>query len=85
MAKTTIPDDEINAPLDIDMLMTLDPLKLGQADLDIIIQYHRNIRAAREAGKGRAKGVAAAPPKGVAALLNAKPKSTITPAGRRGF
>jgi len=80
---TTTDPDEASVPLDLDMLMTLDPLKLGGADLDIIIQYHRNIRANREAGKGRKAGPAAAAPAGVAKLLN----KVIKPIGnlRRGM
>lgn len=76
-------DDEI--PLDLDMLMTMDPLKLRKEDLGQIIQYHRNIRAAREAGKGRkaASVSTAAKPKGIAELLaSKKPVTTVT---RRGF
>lgn len=78
-----IPTDEV--PLDLDMLMTLDPLKLGKQDVDTIIQYHRNVRVAREQGKGRAAAAktSAAKPKGIAELLaSKKPVVSVT---RRGF
>lgn len=39
---------EIN---DIDLLMSLDPLELSKQDIEVIIAYHRNQRAMREAGK----------------------------------
>lgn len=39
---------------DIDLLMSIDPLDLTKSDLSAIILYHRNLRAEREAGKGRA-------------------------------
>lgn len=43
-------------PNDIDLLMSLDPLEMSDLDIDKVIAYHRNQRAAREAGKtGRAK------------------------------
>lgn len=43
-------------PNDIDLLMSLDPLEMSKLDIDKVIQYHRNQRASREAGKvGRAK------------------------------
>lgn len=77
------PDDSV--PLDLDMLMTLDPLKLSEKDISIVIQYHRNIRAAREAGKGRKAGPAAAPPKGVKELLNKVQKPAGGFVNRRGF
>jgi hypothetical protein len=38
---------------DIDTIMSLDPLDMSKADLDVIIAYHRNQRAAKEAGGGR--------------------------------
>lgn len=42
---------------DIDTIMSLDPLDMTKSDLDVIIAYHRNQRAAKEAnpGRGRAK------------------------------
>lgn len=40
--------NEIN---DIDLLMSLDPLELSKQDIDVIVAYHRNQRALREAGK----------------------------------
>lgn len=42
---------------DIDTIMSLDPLDMSKHDLDVIIQYHRNQRAAKESGglRGRAK------------------------------
>jgi hypothetical protein len=39
---------------DLDLLMSLDPLSLTKDDLDAIVRYHRNLRAEREAGKGKA-------------------------------
>lgn len=79
---TDSPDE---VPLDLDMLMTLDPLKLGKQDIDAIIAYHRNVRAAREQGKGRkaASTSTAAKPKGIAELLASKKPSVAVP--RRGF
>lgn len=41
-------------PNDLDYLMSIDPLSLTKPDLDAIIRYHRNLRAEREAGKGKA-------------------------------
>ena len=76
--------EEPEVPLDLDMLMTLDPLKLSAQDLGVIIQYHRNIRANREAGKGRKAGPAAAKPKGVAELLG-KVQKPLVGVSRRGF
>ncbi len=46
---------------DLDLLMSLDPLELTKDDLDQIIAYHRNLRAQREEGKGRAARAANAP------------------------
>lgn len=46
---------------DIDLLMSLDPLSLTKDDLSAIILYHRNLRAEREAGKGRAARAANTP------------------------
>jgi hypothetical protein len=43
---------EIN---DIDMLMSLDPLEMTKLDIDRVIAYHRNQRAAKEAGGKRSK------------------------------
>lgn len=77
--------DDPEEPLDLDMLMTLDPLKLGRQDINAIIAYHRRIRAAREAGKGRAaNNKATAPkPKGIAELLaSKKPVVTVDRRGR---
>lgn len=42
------------SPNDLDTLMSIDPLSLTKSDLDAIIHYHRNLRAEREAGKGKA-------------------------------
>lgn len=42
------------SPTDLDLLMSLDPLSLTKSDLSAIIRYHRNLRAEREAGKGKA-------------------------------
>lgn len=41
------PSEEL---LDIDALMSIDPLDLSAQDLDAIIQYQRNMRAKRESG-----------------------------------
>lgn len=80
--------DEV--PLDLDMLMTLDPLGLAKRGLDEkdmkeIIAYHRRIRAMKEQGKGRkaAATATAAKPKGIAELLSAKKSGG--PVTRRGF
>jgi len=43
-----------NETNDIDMLMSLDPLQYTHKDIDVIIAYHRNQRAIRESGGGRA-------------------------------
>ncbi len=42
------------SPNDLDLLMSIDPLSLTKENLDDIIRYHRNLRAEREAGKGKA-------------------------------
>lgn len=42
-----------NTPNDIDLLMSKDPLDMSKLDLDTIIAYNRNQRAAREAGGSR--------------------------------
>ncbi len=42
------------SPSDLDLLMSIDPLDLTKDDLSAIVLYHRNIRAAREVGKGKA-------------------------------
>ena len=39
---------------DLDLLMSIDPLDLTKDDLSKIVAYHRNLRAEREAGKGKA-------------------------------
>lgn len=57
--------------LDLEFLMSEDPELLAQQDLDVIIQYHRNIRADRAAGI-KSKAVASATPKGLKALLDSK-------------
>lgn len=78
--------DTPEEPLDLEMLMTLDPLKLRKADVTDIITYHRRIRAQREAGKGRktAATATAEKPKSITELLNAK-KPTTPVIKRRGF
>lgn len=43
-----------NTTNDIDLLMSKDPLEMSKLDLDTIIAYNRNQRAAREAG-GRSR------------------------------
>ena len=40
---------------EIDDLMDLDPLSLSARDIDAIIAYHRNARAAHEAGGPKPK------------------------------
>lgn len=57
--------------LDLEFLMSEDPLKLSSQDLDILIQYHRNIRADRATGR-KSAAVASATPKGLKALLDSK-------------
>jgi hypothetical protein len=57
--------------LDLEFLMSEDPLGLSKQDLDILIQYHRNIRADRAAGR-KTHAVATATPKGLKALLDSK-------------
>lgn len=70
---------------DIDDLMDADPLGLSDRDLDAIIAYHRNRRAAEDAPKGRAK--AKADPETKAALSSLvqsmvkKPEPTAKPSG----
>lgn len=44
----------MTTPFDLDTLMSLDPLSLTKEDLTAIVAYHRNLRAEREAGKGKA-------------------------------
>jgi hypothetical protein len=68
MSDDSVPD-LAPAPFTLDFLMSEDPLKLSSQDLDMIIQYHRNIRADRASGARRAKVSTAPAPKGVAALL----------------
>lgn len=46
---------------DIDLLMSLDPLKLTKTDLSQIVVYHRKLRAEREAGRGKAARAANTP------------------------
>lgn len=63
---------------DLDTLMSIDPLSLTKSDLSAIIAYHRNLRAEREAGKGkavRARNNANAPKLNIAELM----KSVVTP------
>lgn len=70
-------------PFSLDFLMSEDPLKLADADIDMIVQYHRNIRADRASGARKAKVSTAPVPKGVAKLIKAsKPTATIN---RRGL
>lgn len=59
-------------PYTLDFLMSEDPLKLTDQDLDLLIQYHRNIRADRASGERKKKVSTQAAPKGVKELLNAK-------------
>lgn len=42
-----------NEPNDIDLLMSRDPTEMTDADIDAIIAYNRNQRAARETGTTR--------------------------------
>lgn len=73
---------EADPTLDLEFLMSEDPLALGAQDLDILIQYHRNIRADRAAGR-KTQAVATATPKGLKALLDSKkPMLNITRRGR---
>ena len=54
---------------DIDELMSLDPLELSKVELDLIIQYHRNRRAAQaEAPSKSRRG---------APMAEAKPKLSL--------
>lgn len=56
-------------PNDIDLLMSKDPLDMSEADLDAIIAYNRNQRAARESGGSRkARKDSASPPLDLAKL-----------------
>lgn len=76
-----MPDDLSPEPFSLDFLMSEDPLSLSTQDLDMIIQYHRNIRADRASGARRAKLSTAPAPKGVAALIK-KPTTSVS---RRGM
>lgn len=67
--------------LDLEFLMSEDPLLLGNQDMDILIQYHRNIRADRAAGR-KSHAVASATPKGLKALLDSK--KPVLGVARRG-
>lgn len=50
-----MPDEKVSPQNDIDLLMSLDPLEYTEKDISVIIAYHRNQRALREAGKGKAR------------------------------
>ena len=71
-------------PYTLDFLMSMDPVELTTQDLDMLIQYHRNIRADRASGERKKKVSTAAAPGGVAALLKAK-KPTVSGLSRRGL
>jgi hypothetical protein len=68
-----------NPANDIDLLMSLDPLELTNDDLTAIITYHRDLRAQREAGKGRAARVKANPATklDIAALMSSVVAPTV--------
>jgi hypothetical protein len=70
-------------PFSLDFLMSEDPLKLAEQDIDMIIQYHRNIRADRASGMRKAKVSTAPVPESVSKLIkSAKPVVTMN---RRGL
>ena len=46
---------------DIDLLMSKDPLDMSSLDIDAIIAYNRNQRAAKEAGGTRASRKSSTP------------------------
>jgi hypothetical protein len=71
-------------PYTLDFLMSMDPCELTMQDLDMLIQYHRNIRADRASGARTKKVSTAAAPGGVQALLKAK-KPVVTGIARRGL
>jgi hypothetical protein len=50
MKGMTMTNEKISPQNDIDLLMSLDPLNYTSKDIDVIIQYHRNQRAAKESG-----------------------------------
>ena len=75
------PPDLSAAPFTLDFLMSEDPMKLSEQDLDMIIQYHRNIRADRASGARRAKVSTAPAPAGIKALL----KKVAPAVPRRGL
>lgn len=57
---------------DLDLLMSIDPLNLTKDDLSAIVRYHRNLRAEREAGKGKAirnRSAAAGPKLDISKLM----------------
>lgn len=77
----TVPPDLAPAPFTLDFLMSEDPLRLADADLDLIIQYHRNIRADRASGSRRAKVSTAPAPKSIQSML----RKVVPVVPRRGL
>lgn len=73
----------------IDRVMRLDPLRMSDQDLDVIIAYYRKARANFESGAKPKRGVNAAGEKpdlsGVIAALTGKPKEAPKPAGSSGI
>lgn len=62
------------APTDLNVLMSLDPLELTRQDRDAIIAYQRKQRAQREAGVRVKKPKAEGPKLDIKALLGTVPK-----------
>lgn len=71
-----------STPNDIDLLMSLDPLSLTKDDLSAIVLYHRNLRATREAGKGKAARAKATP--GAKLDITSLMSSIVAPAAGGG-
>ena len=64
------------APTDLNVLMSLDPLNLTRQDRNAIVTYQRKQRAAREAG-GKTKRVKEGTPSiDIKALLGTVPKAS---------
>lgn len=71
-------DDE--APTDLNVLMSLDPLELTRQDRDQIIAYQRKSRAQREAGVKTRKPKAESPQIDIKALMG----TVVKPAPKPG-
>lgn len=69
-------------PSELDELMSRDPLELGAADIDKIIQFQRAARARREAGPKTKRATKDSAPSGIdlVALVTNKPTAPISTA-----